>query len=622
MEHLYSWLMVFSGATIALLGTFLFASERELRRSRREVDEFKRKHNTLPTEALTEVQHSEIHSSAHVVANHDELESRLHAITSQNEEIVEREAQLKTDLSQSQQRTENLMAKNKELMGEIGALSGKLAASEKRVEELDAGLLDNQRLVETNRQLQRNIAGFHEQLGTTQSQLAESAQRTQEVAERNEKLQIEVGELKQQLEQRQAAIDELQKESQKLRLENQGLHEDLENHRIRLDEGETRLQESVRRNQEVSNSCAALEAELGGFKRQLEDSQSKAREMESAQQQLVDVESREMIYREQQQKLEALIVDLERELSEGKNEVQSLEDTHERLRETDRVCQELANENRRLGEEIACWQERLAASEENQKQASLLRQQLEDLQLEHARLVARKGQAQLATSGEPIAVSARVLSDSNGAEAMQSTANTIAELSSHPGESSAASANDRMPAEITISEAKSLNNGSIGTAGEPQLSSGASAAAIPAEKQEDASGVVWTSVKRQWRVGVVAVIVVIIAGVVATGFLGTRSSTSKALAVATETRSDEYTASPVAKPQAKSAPRLRGTFETIRPTQVYGGPSENSELIANIGAGMKLNVVDSSKGWLEIRSKHGRPPGFIRQEAAVRIGQN
>jgi hypothetical protein len=45
-------------------------------------------------------------------------------------------------------------------------------------------------------------------------------------------------------------------------------------------------------------------------------------------------------------------------------------------------------------------------------------------------------------------------------------------------------------------------------------------------------------------------------------------------------------------------------------------------LIASIGPGMKLNVVDSSNGWLEIRSKHGRPPGFIRQEAAIKIGQN
>ena len=109
------------------------------------------------------------------------------------------------------------------------------------------------------------------------------------------------------------------------------------------------------------------------------------------------------------------------------------------------------------------------------------------------------------------------------------------------------------------------------------------------------------------------------------GLLGTPFSTSKELAVAPATSSDEYAAEPVervSKPKPKPAPRVRGTFETVRATQVYGGPSENSALIASIGPGMKLNVVDSSNGWLEIRSKHGRPPGFIRQEAAVKIGQN
>jgi len=81
-------------------------------------------------------------------------------------------------------------------------------------------------------------------------------------------------------------------------------------------------------------------------------------------------------------------------------------------------------------------------------------------------------------------------------------------------------------------------------------------------------------------------------------------------------------AAPVSKPRIKIAPRVRGAFQTVGPTQVFSGPSENSEFIANIGKGIKVNVVDSRDGWLEIRSKHGRPPGFIRQEAAVSIGSD
>jgi hypothetical protein len=68
--------------------------------------------------------------------------------------------------------------------------------------------------------------------------------------------------------------------------------------------------------------------------------------------------------------------------------------------------------------------------------------------------------------------------------------------------------------------------------------------------------------------------------------------------------------------------RVQGTYKITRSTEVYSEPSDTSRLIVNIKPGMKINVVDSRDGWLEIRSKHGRPPGFVRQTAAVRIDQN
>ncbi|HEV8722015.1 MAG TPA: hypothetical protein VGW77_15400 [Candidatus Binatia bacterium] len=583
MENLYSWLIIFSGATITLLGSFLFISERELRNKRREFDEFKRRQTAAP-------QQSETHSS-----------------------------------------------KNKELLEEVAALSSKLAAGEKSVEELRAiqenARLENQQWVATNQQLQREIADFHEQLATAQSQLGESARHHREATVCNEKLQSEAGELKQQLEQRQAAIEELQKaatrlsevqpELQTVHLENQRLQDELEDQRAQLHSAETRLHESTRKNQQVSDRCAHLAAEAADFKQQLEDSQSKVRKIDAAQQRLANVESRETIYREQQEKLEALVVDLERELSEGKNQVQALDETHRRLRETERVCKGLAEENRRLGEEVSVWQGRLAASEENQRQVSLLRQQLDELRNEHARVLDgnRRAQEKLAAS-EPLEASC-LMSGSDHTSVVQSPANNNAELSSDLDMWSAASVDDPMPSEIAIAETRLLNNGSNETrSDQPHLGSGDSTAGIEAAKEGEASSVVWTSVKRKWRFAAVpAIVVVVIAGAVAMK-LATSFSTSEKSAGATETSSDEYTAEVVSRPQIKSAPRVRGTFETVRPTQVYTGPSENSALIGNIGPGMKLNVVDSSDGWLEVRSKHGRPPGFIRQEAAVRIGQN
>lgn len=630
MENPYSWLIILSGTTITVLGSFLLASERELRNKRRQFDELKRSQTAKP-------QHGESTTPSELITKNEELvkeisslsnrleesqrtldetqnerlrllsvqsenqrlqeqttelrnqlktnEDRRSAVSTQQEAIAGRHEELQTSFAASKQRADELATKNKELLEKVDALSSKLAVSEKSVEELRTiqhqAVLEYQRLLANNRELQREIADVHKQLEMAQSQLSELAKRNREASERNDKLQSETGGLKQQLEQRQAAIDELQSaerrlseiqsESQKLQLDNEGLREELENHRSRLNASETRLQEAARRNQEAYDRCARLESAVADFKQQLEDSQSKAREIESAQQQLANVASREMIYREQQQKLEAQIADLQRELAEGESKVQALEDAHERLRQSERVCRELGVENRRLKEEISSWQQRLEASDEKPRQVSI-----------------------------------------------------VAESSSELDKSSANKVDDRMQSEIAVSETKLLNDGSNEPGGEQtQLISEDSGAGIHIAKEQEANRVVRTLIQRKWRFqAVTAVVVVAIAGAVAMGFLGSSNSTSKEAAVALKTNSDEYTAGAVSEPEIKKAARLRGTYETVRPTQVYGGPSENSALIANIGAGMKLNVVDSSDGWLEVRSKHGRPPGFIRQEATVRIGQN
>jgi chromosome segregation ATPase len=556
MENLYSWLITFCGATIALLGSFLFVSERELRNKRREFDEFKRKQTTKPVHSSTEEARSEAHAATELTTRNEELAREIALLSSRLEE-----SQRALDESQNEQRRlASVQSENQQLQAQIGNLSNRL---ETRGTELSESTRQIQKGVDLTTTLQSEILGLKQQL-----------------AEREKKIET--------LQSAERHWSEIQSENQKLHLEKQVLQQEFDSHRIQLNSSQARLQESARRHQELSDRCARLEKEATDFKQQLEDSQAKAREMETAQQQLANVESREMIYREQQQRLEALVVDLERELSEGKNQVQALEDTHEHLQETERVCQELSDENRRLGEEISRWQERFAASEENQRQVSMLRRQLEELQTEHARLLDEKPQAQT-----------RI-----------------------------AAVTEEMSSEAAISKTKPLNDGSNETRDEPaHVSSDGSAAGIQVAKEEESSWIVGTSLKQKWRMGAIpAMVIVVIAGAAAMGLLGTPFSTSKEVVVAAPaTSSDEYAAEPVepvSKPQPKAAPRVRGTFETVRATQVYGGPSENSPLIASIGAGMKLNVVNSSNGWLEVRSKHGRPPGFIRQEAAVRIGQN
>ena len=132
--------------------------------------------------------------------------------------------------------------------------------------------------------------------------------------------------------------------------------------------------------------------------------------------------------------------------------------------------------------------------------------------------------------------------------------------------------------------------------------------------------------------GAIAIVATVAVGALNTG--SNKPSGSKELAVAPETVSIQQS-NPIdagSKALKRSGPaseankipkqirrRVQGTFKITRSTQVYSEPSDTSRLIANIKPGMKINVVDSRGGWLEIRSKHGRPPGFVRQAAAVRI---
>ena len=61
-------------------------------------------------------------------------------------------------------------------------------------------------------------------------------------------------------------------------------------------------------------------------------------------------------------------------------------------------------------------------------------------------------------------------------------------------------------------------------------------------------------------------------------------------------------------------PRL---YETVRSTEVFEEPSASSRKVATIPNGSRVRVAGSTGDWLEVRSKQGRPPGFIRRDDAV-----
>jgi hypothetical protein len=81
------------------------------------------------------------------------------------------------------------------------------------------------------------------------------------------------------------------------------------------------------------------------------------------------------------------------------------------------------------------------------------------------------------------------------------------------------------------------------------------------------------------------------------------------------------TASTPSQASAQPSPRAWGAYELVRSAQVYSEPTESSQLVAKLESGTQVNVVSARDGWLEIRSKNGRPPGFIKSDAAARVTQ-
>jgi Bacterial SH3 domain len=69
---------------------------------------------------------------------------------------------------------------------------------------------------------------------------------------------------------------------------------------------------------------------------------------------------------------------------------------------------------------------------------------------------------------------------------------------------------------------------------------------------------------------------------------------------------------PAAPPSRRTAEA--GTYETLRQTTVYEEPTSSARPVAQIGKGTEVTVVRSVGEWVEVRSKHGKPPGYIRSD--------
>jgi hypothetical protein len=560
MDTIFIWLI--GGATIGLLGTFLVASERELKSKRRELQDLKSKLADVPM---------------------PEGFPSVGAYPGDNGPTAE------------------LIAKNEQLLQEISTLSKKLEGSESQLEQLET---------------------LRAHLNSKESEITE-------LRWDRERLQSEIATLKARPESDAALSSE-----------------------------------------PISNSDK--EVEITALREQLEASQVKLRELEKAQEPLAGVESSEAALEEVRSRLEADNLHLQNELASEREKNQALEANRMQVSEMEQRYQEASQANLRLQEEIGQLQQHLGQKHLHEERWFMLRQRLEGLQArqsevsEQERIIQEEISAisQLLDAVPEYGVAPESPNPIFYArnDVLELTPNELLEMRNRepigPG-----SLNTEEP-DIHFSNVDKTNGYSAEVSHQNSTDLMTSvAAANQANGELSQPGL--KPKKRRFGIFFAALGVLAVGGVLAASFLSKDAEHTASVAqvpppalnkqpAGFETATNRLSAPTSARSASKTQPENqdnsfpqtsaldpRGTklserttgaerplsttwesYEIVRPTRVFSAPSEHSQLVANIEPGTQVNVVDSRNGWLEIRSKHGRPPGFIQKTAAVRMGQN
>ena len=564
MDTMFIWII--AGAAIGLLGIFLVASERELKTKRRELEELKNQLAEVPAPANFSVP--------------------TNVYTQENGASAE------------------LVARNEELVQQVSSLSKKLEASDSQLEQLET---------------------LRAHLNSKESEITE-------LRWERERLNAELATLKTASESNDAHSDEVSHNSQK-------------------------------------------DAEIAALKEQLEASQAKVRELDSVPVQPASDESSQRAFEELQRSLEVSTLQLQNALAAEQEKQKALEAVQIQLSDLEQRHHELSEANLRLREENSRHEQKL--TNQNQLQVErlvILRQRLEQLRSKQAEVSEqdRMIQEEIISMSQLLDGVPEHTHQPEPINMIHDNRHNILELRKQDSEDKDyADIVEQVPSPAPVAQSHAFTNDgfdkSNGFSSEsphyqsPSLSAVAAGAPITSELSESSNQ------KKKRRFGFFALVIGVLAvgGVLAANFLGedshqdSASSNPSGFSTATNSKSKPTTgvsiqndgrsqdktvrtspASPQATPiesrsmetsekattdiaaAGKPVATAWESYEIVQPTRVFSAPSEHSQLIANVEPGTQVNVVDSRNGWLEIRSKHGRPPGFIQKTAAVRIGQN
>ena len=566
MDSMFIWII--AGAAIGLLGIFLVASERELKNKRHELEELKNKLADGPAPVV--------------------VDSPTDA------------------LSQGDGAGAELVAKNEELLLQVSSLSKNLEASESKLEQLET---------------------LRTHLNIKESEITE-------LRWDRERLQAEL--------------------ASKTSSPSTDPHPD------------------------EANRNSQKDAEIAALKEQLEASQAKLHDLENTPVHIADTESGQKAFEELQRSLEVSSLQLQNALAAEQEKQKALEAIQMQLSDMQQRHHEFSEANVRLREENSQYQQKL--TNQNQLQIErlvILRQRLEDLRSKQAEVGERDRLIQ-----EEIVSMSQLLDIDQASSHQPETANGNREdqhnVFAFRGNDSVddqvrEESVERNPFGVPAAKQHTLYDDSFektnGAATEPQYPHSASLPAavnggIPVTGELSRSGP--TKKKRRFGIFPAAIGVLVVGGVLAANFLSNDSeqkpsdspkpssvSTAARMksqpALAPEQKEARSTDRPVRATSASAQaspdgsriaatseqpttavlassrnapPKVWESYEIVQSTRIFSAPSEHSQLVANVEPGTQVNVVDSRNGWLEIRSKHGRPPGFIQKTAAIRIGQN
>jgi predicted nucleic acid-binding Zn-ribbon protein len=491
----------------------------------------------------------------------------------------------------------------------------------------------------------------------------ESSAELAELRSQNRDLQNQLQALSGKLELSEKTIDELQAtgeknsadpaETARLQVTNDQLEVQLAQLRDRLAASEAEIQSTAGRSQDGQETYARLQAEVAELKQQLGVRQEKISALEAAQQNIPDVGAIEARHRQERQTFQERIAELEQRMLADQQVVSESQTLRQRLVEAEESQKSLRDEMQRHEEEIPRWQARIAEGEEHRQRLAALRAPFDELLSKEAALAEQQRQLQ-----EELSAFAR----------MMATPVEMAQTMSAPPEATSNRHRDSDPPEhgATTNQVASVGFADLAE-GDAENQPALKLSASPAAAHEPTAAGGEPDVRRGRSYGIFGLLVLLAAsGAAAFHLFGSSSVlTPPATATANDAKpavqlipkpdpsnalepepavaeaapdsesppvkqaltkssvDSRSETAPRARQTAKIEPRVAGTFQITRPGRVYTAPSEASRPIGDIEPGVKVDVVDAHDGWLEIHSKHGRPPGFIRREFAARVsGQN